>query len=209
MKTADLIKHTALQLFNTHGVMNVTLRQVAEELNRSYGNITYHYKRKEALLTDLYNDLQHELDELRAAWPAAINPLHQLLEAPAHTFDISLKYRFFYTDYLELNRHYPELMQLVNQRQTDSMHFYRQQLLSLQAAGWFRSDLPALCFDDLMLLSGLLRTHLMQRHAAQHLEEAHASAAKRTYVEQVNRLLLPYLSELGRLSYQAFETAVN
>lgn len=209
MKTADLIKQTALQLFNAQGVMNVTLRQVAEQLNRSYGNITYHYKRKEALLTELYNDLQRELDRLRAKRSSDTNPLKPLMEAPAQTFGISLRYRFFYTDYLELSRHYPELMQMVRGRQTESMQFYRHQLLALQAAGWFRSDLPALCFDDLMLMSGLLRTHLIQLHAAEPSEEALLGAAKRNYVEQVNRLLLPYLSEQGRLSYEAFEPALD
>ena len=57
MKTKHLVKQTARVCFNEKGLMNVTLRDVAAQLDKSYGNITYHYPTKEAVITELFDDM--------------------------------------------------------------------------------------------------------------------------------------------------------
>lgn len=46
----------ARSLFNTHGFMNVSMRDIADSLNISVGNLTYHYRRKEELIMAVAND---------------------------------------------------------------------------------------------------------------------------------------------------------
>jgi len=41
--------------------MNITLREIAEKLNKSYGNITYHFATTEVLINDLFEDMNTEL----------------------------------------------------------------------------------------------------------------------------------------------------
>ena len=44
-------------LFNEKGVMNTTLRDVAKSMNKSYGNITYHFQTKEDVLFSLLDEM--------------------------------------------------------------------------------------------------------------------------------------------------------
>lgn len=194
MKTKVLIKNTALGLFNTRGVMNITLRDVAAELQKSYGNITYHYASKEVLLQELYSDLQTALQQLGQNFGVSNDLLRDFILAPRATYEISLQYRFFYSDYLELQRHYPLLMQEVQKQQQQSMQFYREKLLQLQKMGLLRPDLPEGSIEHLMLLSGLVRTFFFIQSPATGTD---AQAEADRYFAQLNLLLWPYLTTAG------------
>ncbi len=201
MKTKVLIKSTALSLFNQKGVMNVTLRDVAAALQKSYGNITYHYAGKEALLQELYLDMQQALKQIGEQFTKQEQLLYDIIRAPKTTYLLSLQYRFFYSDYLELQRHYPVLMQQVQQQQQLSLQFYKERLMQLQKMGLVRNDLPPGSLDTLMLLSGLVRTFFFIQSpttAAPSLAEAER------YFLQVNQVLWPYLTPAGTAAYQKY-----
>lgn len=51
--TKAIILDTARQMFNEYGYLNVTMRQISNQLNISVGNLTYHYKKKEDILKAL------------------------------------------------------------------------------------------------------------------------------------------------------------
>lgn len=53
-KTKRQILDTALELFNKQGLSNVSLRDITEKLNISPGNLTYHFKQREEIVTALY-----------------------------------------------------------------------------------------------------------------------------------------------------------
>ena len=65
MKTEKKILNASRLLFNEKGVMNTTLRDVAKYLNKSYGNITYHYATKEEVIFSLLNEMNEELLSLQ------------------------------------------------------------------------------------------------------------------------------------------------
>ena len=54
MSVKEKIKETAITLFNKRGLSSVTMRQLAEELQISPGNLTYHFKTKAVLLEQVY-----------------------------------------------------------------------------------------------------------------------------------------------------------
>lgn len=194
MKTKVLIKNAALNLFNVRGVMNVTLRDVASELQKSYGNITYHYAGKEALLYELYSDMQLALQQIGQTFGNGGDLLRDVILAPRATYAISLQYRFFFCDYLELQRHYPTLMQEVQKQQQQSMQFYREKLLQLQKLDLLRSNLPQGSLENLMLMSGLVRTFFF-------IQSPDLRAVDQTdddrYFSQLTLLLWPYLTTAG------------
>lgn len=88
-----LVKTTAAALFNTRG-LNVTLRDIAADLHKSYGNITYHCTSKEALLIELHTMLQAELDILSQQLRNSQNLLQSFTEALRITYATSRRYRF-------------------------------------------------------------------------------------------------------------------
>lgn len=60
MKKKELIRKTAIRLFNEKGYTNVSLREIAKESHTTIGNLTYHYPQKEDLLISIVSDLHAE-----------------------------------------------------------------------------------------------------------------------------------------------------
>lgn len=61
MKRKEEILLVALKLFNGDGIQDVTTREIANELNISVGNLTYHFPTKE----DIVNTLWQQYEERR------------------------------------------------------------------------------------------------------------------------------------------------
>ena len=72
MKTNEKIRNQALILFNDKGVDQVSSLEISQALTISYGNLTYHYKKKDDIVLALYSQMQQELN-------TAINRLVQCI----------------------------------------------------------------------------------------------------------------------------------
>lgn len=56
MKKTQILDQSR-KLFNERGVANVTIRQIAKELNMSSGNLNYHFKKREDILDALFEEV--------------------------------------------------------------------------------------------------------------------------------------------------------
>lgn len=114
MKTRDRILVTSLELFNTEGEQNTTTIDIAHEMDISPGNLYYHFKGKDDIITELFNQFDVALDTtLRAPLekPLGQEPgemednwyyLHVLLEEMYH-------YRFLYQSLEDILARFPTL----------------------------------------------------------------------------------------------------
>ena len=107
MKTREKILLQALDLFNQKGVDQVSVLEISQTMGISYGNLTYHFKKKDDLVQALYVQMQHELD-------AAINHLVQrifeetyYLKLVNELLQVTWKYRFLYLSINSLMNQYP------------------------------------------------------------------------------------------------------
>ena len=62
--TKDNILYNALELFNTKGESEVTLRDIALACEMSLGNLAYHYKNKSFIISALFRNMLEERIEL-------------------------------------------------------------------------------------------------------------------------------------------------
>lgn len=67
MKTKDRILQTSLLLFNEEGEPNVTTVDVANEMGISPGNLYYHFRGKEMIIEDLYDQFDREMTDILTA----------------------------------------------------------------------------------------------------------------------------------------------
>ena len=67
MKTRDRILHTSLLLFNQEGEPNTTTVDIANELDISPGNLYYHFKGKDIIIAELFNQYEQGLYEILSA----------------------------------------------------------------------------------------------------------------------------------------------
>lgn len=109
--TKERILNSAVELFNQKGLVNVTMRDLANELDISLGNLTYHFKKKEELMEAIHERIISERNSLMenvqmipsiANIQSQLVPLLQLYE----------RYRFFHQDILEVMRAYPKIAEI-------------------------------------------------------------------------------------------------
>lgn len=67
MKTAERILVTSLDLFNRHGENNVSSVDIALELDISPGNLYYHFKGKEIIVSALFELYKSQMDKVLSA----------------------------------------------------------------------------------------------------------------------------------------------
>lgn len=202
LNTSQKIKATAKDLFNQKGIPSVTLREVAKAMNKSYGNITYHFPTKEKLIEELYQDFRSEMQQISQAFFEEKNLFLSILKAPFYTFDISLSYLFFFKDYIFLIREYEELAKKINQENEQRKAILKSILMQLVENEIFRTELEEKDILYLMELSGAMRTFFFMQLRNEEFEKL---TLKNEYVNYVNRLMFPYLSEKGRIIFEEFE----
>lgn len=189
MKTKKQILEVSRVLFNEKGVMNVTLRDVAKSMKRSYGNITYHYPTKEDVLTSLFEEMNNELTSLQSPKDAS-NLMLYLLELPKFSFDITVKYLFFTLDYNELKRNYSKLFVKVNSLSEERGKKWKMLLIHLRNEGFLKEELSNDDLDFIMTLSVSLRGAYFQMTELEFY-------SKTEYSLILNQMLKPYLCDRG------------
>ncbi|RKN81335.1 TetR/AcrR family transcriptional regulator [Ulvibacterium marinum] len=200
MDTRERIKRKATDLFNEKGVKNVTLREVASALEKSYGNVTYHYKTKNDLILELFEDMTIETTEIMKSFQFQ-NLLHGILDAPQKTFDISMKYLFFYVDYVEIRRSYKSVYLKAEENNAFRKRNFMKILEQLQIQGILREALTPDDLNYLMDLSGAMRTFFFLNLRPENFADMELKTKYTTYV---NNLLMPYLTVKGLLEYGTY-----
>jgi AcrR family transcriptional regulator len=115
-KTKEVILDTSLELFNSLGLSQVTLRTIAKKMGISQGNLNYHFKKRDDIIEGLYFQLVKNIDSSMSSMQESKNPF-QLLVSISETIMFNFhEYRFFLLDFVQIMRenkkirtHYTEL----------------------------------------------------------------------------------------------------
>ncbi len=114
MKTRDRILVTSLRLFNEDGEAHTTTLDIATELDISPGNLYYHFKGKDQIIAELFEQFEVALSETLSA--PLDQPLHQregLVEDNWYFLYVVLEelyqYRFLYLNLDDILQRYPKL----------------------------------------------------------------------------------------------------
>ncbi len=109
MKTRERILKASLELFNEEGETNVSTVDIANQVDISPGNLYYHFKGKDALITALYDAFEEEMRIVLTA------PVESPLRAEDNwlyfyiVFEEIFDFRFFYRNLTDLLNRYPQL----------------------------------------------------------------------------------------------------
>ena len=109
INTKTKIKNSAVHLFNTQETLSVTTNHIAKEAGISPGNLYYHYKNKEEIVTDLYLDLSKRFEEINSFENILLssNPIKVLDDTFELIGEIFYEYRFLLRDSMVLIALYP------------------------------------------------------------------------------------------------------
>ena len=110
-ETRRKILEVAVALFNTKGVSDTTLRDISEKAGISIGNLAYHFKNKDAIILELYRQMEEERTALLSR-VQHIPSFENIHEHVLFILQLSLKYKFFYLSTLYIVRSHPTIAKL-------------------------------------------------------------------------------------------------
>jgi len=142
--TKKNILQSAIFLFNTYGLVNVRLQQIADETGISVGNLAYHYYSKKAVVIAIDNQLEGEITpllHLESDFPYLIDFDNHL----SNYYNLIKQFSFYFLDVLELERAYPKLH--------EKRKVYIEQMIS-QIKKWL----------DINVEKGLFKSELQENH---------------------------------------------
>lgn len=199
MKTKEKIIQQALALFNEKGVNQVAALEISQVLGISYGNLTYHFKNKEALVLSLYERMQEELNASINNLVTQIFEENYRLNLVHETFAVTWKYRFVYLDLSSL------MLQFETIRQAEKMYAQNRAKIMTKAKEYLiRKGFlkPAIQVDyDLTIRSLSLILHAWITDARLFHEDSDMDKIE-VYVAMFYNVALPNFTEKGIKKYQ-------
>lgn len=98
------ILEKAKQLFNQYGYNHVSMRQIADSLNISVGNLTYHFKKKEDLMETIV--LSQHQGYIKFPAPQNLEELNQLF---IRVISYQTNNAFYFRDYTQIGQLSPKV----------------------------------------------------------------------------------------------------
>lgn len=142
MKSKEKILNAALLLYNEQGIRNITTRHIAASIGMSGGNLHYHFKHTEDIISALFNELALAYDGLMANAQSVPLDLSAIAFLTESSFKLVNKYRFIFINFVEIGKWIPEIRdayyQLIQKREQQFLKVFED----LIANGIFRDDIP-------------------------------------------------------------------
>jgi AcrR family transcriptional regulator len=198
-RTAERILDVSLELFNQHGLPNVSTTLISAELGISPGNLYYHYPAKDELINALFDRYERALNELLPAAGGVRNVedawlfFHML-------FELIWQYRFVYRDLNDLvstNRRIETHIQFVLKNKTDAV---QELLAGLTSGGTMRiaAKTAQTTATSLVVLITYWLSYEFVREPRHALEAESAAASMMRGAFHALSLLSPYLGDTER-----------
>jgi AcrR family transcriptional regulator len=109
MKTKEKILETARILFNTHGISAISSKSIAEEMGISYGNLCYHFPKKDDIILQLYLNMQKNVEQQFKNIKEEVINLEFMLSRLKILFEEIYKYKFIYLGITKVVRHFDHI----------------------------------------------------------------------------------------------------
>ncbi len=206
MKTRDRILAVSLDLFNRHGVSQVSTLIIATEMGISPGNLYYHFRGKEEIISTMISDLQHAITQLSVEYPNQVKEFDDYWPFMHTVMALFTHYRFLFRNLDNLNsqdqqmrRKIRSLVLKLRQITTDMINH----LIELEKIRCDKQTVPLLA-DNLLLVSLNwlnYQTLLDDKYSDEELI--------RTGVLRIISLLEPYFTENAQSPYFTHQDLLN
>lgn len=201
LTTKQRILKISEKLFFEQGIANVRLQQIADNSGISIGNLAYHFKNKEVIVEEVYNELLRELAALHSG-KSDIVSLKTFDDYFTAIYNFQQENGFYLNNFWEIERTYPKIKK-VWQRLNNKM---LQRLSDGISANVNSGNLRKADFDEAYnLLANSLLLTLNYRIPQQILR---SKPVKELYFKQsLWNLLYPYFTSIGKREYMKLNIA--
>lgn len=197
MKTRDRIIVEATHLFNSHGVQNVSTRDIAKAVQISHGNLTYHFPSKSVIIGGIYTYLEDFLDgRINPRGKFTLQHMDKLLYVFAKVRE---QYRFLFLDIVEIGRIYPAVAQKHGKIMTKRLREIRALLEHYASIGLLQHAKNAKQFDQLAHSIWFMSAFWLSQEVIVGKDRQEASVEYG--IEMIWNLVIPHLTQKGLVEY--------
>lgn len=204
--TKKKILDASRKLLNQKGLSAVSQRTIANHLEMSPGNLTYHFKKRNDIIEALYFELVEKMDQAFlevAGSKGLLDSLHQLTKKTMYyLFD----YRFMMLDFIQVMREYPNIkkhyQQLMIMREQQFQMFFQ---LLIQEKLMREENLPNE-YKNLILRMMILGDFWLSN--AEISSERMTKKQVENYFEITVQTIYPYLTAKGKRQFLKITNAV-
>ena len=196
MTTKEKILQKSLKLFNDRGIDQITVRDIAKELNISHGNLCYHYPNTNEIIIALYNRLTSEISAILDALEPNENLFLAHADSTYKIFKLIYSYKFFFLNFIEITRRIKGIKkthyQLIEARKGQIREFWQ----ILRDMDVFRKDLSSEQYE--FFITQLFIYGDFWISSGEIMYKGLASEKVDFYVKGYLALFVPYLTEKGK-----------
>ena len=189
------IINTARRLFNAQGYSDVSMRDIADALQISVGNLTYHYRRKEELMEAVVLDMHQYYRPF--APPTTLRQLNAFFARVQNNIQQNAFYFWHYTQLAELS---PTVHDIQAQVMEQQHALLREAFANFSAAGLFVPE--AREGQHARLAQAVL---IVCVYWVPHSKLAQDTDAPKDFLDCVWSMLLPCLSPQGQRVYEEIQ----
>ncbi len=201
LTTKQRILKISEKLFFEQGIANVRLQQIADHSGISIGNLAYHFKNKEVIVEEVYNELLKELSDLHSG-KINYQGLKNFDDYFSTIYNFQNENGFYLNNFWEIERTYPRIKK-VWQKLNDKMlrQLSKRILENVESGDLVKPDLD----DGYDLLANALLLTLNYRIPQQILR---SKPVREIYFKKsLWNLLYPYLTAKGKKEYNKLISA--
>ncbi len=156
MKTRDKILETAIRLFNEGGTAAMSTNHIADAVGISPGNLYYHFRHKEEIISAIYDRMSVEWVEIHALPEGETLTLTDLTRMVHRNFEVLWHYRFFYREMVVLVRNDDDLRRKYQAVRNGGFANFRHLFHHFIEAGVATAPSPPTTLDDLATMAWLV-----------------------------------------------------
>ncbi len=198
MVIKEKIQQQAIALFSDRGFSTVTMRQIAEALNISPGNLTYHYKSKSDLIAVIYQRMHEEAkDYIVTEGYITLYHFEQMMEK---YYQLTQRYKFFFNDVVHITRQFPKVGKMYEESNLLRFEQGKKLIDYYVASGRMKPASALIDYDKLVHNIWMISAFWSSQE--QVIPSSNYSTNKTTPVNMVMQLLIPHLTEKGLEEYQ-------
>jgi AcrR family transcriptional regulator len=189
--TKQHIKDHALKLFNEKGFVNVRLQHIADAAFVSVGHLAYHFKNKDAIIEDLYEELRRNQEDLLNKY--RVVPLFEDINSYlVASYLQQTAHMFFYADMLEVLRAFPG----IQARHSRHLMWQSAQIKMMIAFNCARGSMIVLTDKQQDYLAWQLRSLIDMWHYIKKTE-GKKDLAVQHFLDDIWGVLNPFFTDMG------------
>ncbi|MEZ4772912.1 MAG: TetR/AcrR family transcriptional regulator [Bacteroidia bacterium] len=195
-KTKEKIINTAQELYNSQGVNNVSIRQLAKESGISHSNLIYHFPDHESIILYLHDQMLQRAIKLNKEIDHPTVNLQDFFNGTKVGFSVVYEFRFLFNDLKYICSSFPRVKEVLVSVEQVRSRMYQTVIEQMINNGLMRAEEFENEFKNLITLIKILSDHWLTSSSIYDI------LSKEEKIEKYAFLLIsffyPYLTEKGK-----------